>query len=150
MSRGWLVALLATVAGVVLIGVLAIVALASGDDTLVLDLDAGDCFRLPDDMSETAIDTVETIDCNAAHEAEVFSTGELNHERELPYPGEQQLFTTADRRCAAVLSERPDLVDRFGILPVVPNEASWDSFRGRYVCVAIPYGGGTTEGSLGF
>jgi hypothetical protein len=149
-SRGWLVALLATVTGVALIGVLAIVALTSGDDTLVLDLDAGDCFDVPDDVSQATIDTVDTIDCDGPHEAEVFGNGELNPDRDLPYPGEEQLFERADRECAAVLSERPELVDRFGILPVVPNEASWDSFRGRYVCVAIPYGGGTTEGSLGF
>ena len=35
------------------------------------------------------------------------------------------------------------------MLPVVADEQSWNSYRGRYVCVAIPYGGGTTEGSLG-
>jgi hypothetical protein len=32
----------------------------------------------------------------------------------------------------------------------VANQASWDSFQGRFVCVATPYGGGTTVGSLGF
>ena len=149
MTRGWLVALLATVVGVVLVGVLAIVALTSGGDTLVLDLDVGDCFELPADMSQAAIDQVATVECDDPHQAEVFAAAELNPDRELPYPGEEPLFRTADRRCAAARSERPQLGDRFGILPVVPNEASWDSFRGRFVCVAIPYGGGTTVGSLG-
>jgi hypothetical protein len=148
-SRRWLVALLATVTAVVLVGVLAIVALTSSSDTLVLDLDVGDCFDLPDDMSQATLETVATVDCDEAHEAEVFADGELNPDRDLPYPGEQQLFTRADRDCATVLSERPDLADRFGILPVVANEASWESFRGRFVCVAVPYGGGTTAGSLG-
>jgi hypothetical protein len=149
-SRGWLVALLATVTAVVLVGVLAIVALTSGGDTLVLDLDVGECFDLPDDMSQATLETVATVDCDDAHEAEVFADGDLNPDRDVPYPGEQQLFSTADRECAVALSDRPELVDRFGILPVVANQASWDSFQGRFVCVAIPYGGGTTVGSLGF
>ena len=55
----------------------------------------------------------------------------------------------AETICRQVLAHHPDLVQRFGVLPVVADEKSWSSFRGGYVCVAIPYGGGTTEGSLG-
>jgi hypothetical protein len=151
MSRGWLVALIAALAIAAGLAVAAIVLLMPGDDTLVLDLEPGDCFAVPDDMSQATIAEVETIDCAEPHEAEVFATGELNPDRDLPYPDDaQQLFARVDRECATVLADRPELVDRFGVLPVVADEQSWSSFRGRFVCVAIPYGGGTTQGSLGF
>ena len=71
-------------------------------------------------------------------------------DRDQPYPDDQQqLFAQVDAKCAAVLADHPDVVQRFGVLPVIADEKSWSSFRGGYVCVAIPYGGGTTEGSLG-
>jgi len=148
--RGWIVALMAAVLVAVGLAVAALVLLSPGDDTLVLDLDSGDCFEVPDDIADATIAQVDTISCSKPHEAEVFATGELNPDRDQPYPAdEQQLFARVDRQCAAVLAGRADLVERFGVLPVVADERSWDSYRGRYVCVAIPYGGGTTEGSLG-
>ena len=148
--RGWIVALMAAVLLAVGLAVAALVLLSPGDDTLVLDLDAGDCFQVPDDIAEATIAQVDTFNCSKPHEAEVFATGELNPGRDEPYPADtQQMFARVDRQCAAVLAERPDLVERFGVLPVVADEQSWSSYRGRYVCIAIPYGGGTTEGSLG-
>jgi hypothetical protein len=132
------------------LAVAALVLVRPSDDTIVLDLDAGDCFQVPDDIAQATISKVDTIDCTKPHEAEVFATGELDPGRDEPYPDdEQQLFARVDRQCAAVLGAHADLVDRFGVLPVVADERSWESYRGRYVCVAIPYGGGTTQGSLG-
>lgn len=148
--RGWIVALMAAVLVAVGLAVAALVLLSPGDDTLVLDLDSGDCFEVPDDIADATIAEVDTIACKNPHEAEVFATGELNPDRDQPFPAdEQQLFARVDRQCADAIAGRPDLVERFGVLPVVADERSWDSYRGRYVCVAIPYGGGTTEGSLG-
>ena len=66
------------------------------------------------------------------------------------HPGAAQAAYRFQPPLRARREDIPALVERFGILPVVSNEASWESFRGRYVCVAIPYGGGTTDGSLGF
>ena len=66
---------------------------------------------------------------------------------EVPRPADDVLFEQVDARCAAALADRSELLERFGILPVVADEASWDEYDGRYVCVAIPYGGGTTTGS---
>jgi hypothetical protein len=148
-SRAGIVGLLAVVVAIVAIGV-AVVLVASGEDnSLVLDLEAGDCFRLPDDMSQPTIGNVETVDCDDPHDAEVFATGELNPDRDQPYPDDAaRLFARVDRACADVLAGDPAVVDRFGVLPVVADEASWEPFRGRYVCVAVPYGGGTTVGSV--
>lgn len=148
--RAWIVGLIAAALVAIGVAVAALVLLRPGDATIVLDLDAGDCFQVPDDIAEATISKVDTIDCTKPHEAEVFASGELDPGRDQPYPGdEQQLFARVDRQCAAVLADHSDLVDRFGVLPVVADERSWDSYRGRYVCVAIPYGGGTTQGSLG-
>jgi hypothetical protein len=104
---------------------------------------------VPDDIANATISKIDTISCTEPHEAEVFSTGELNPDRDQPYPtDEQQTFTRVESQCSAVLAGHPDIVQRFGVLPVVADEKSWSSFRGRYVCVAIPYGGGTTTGAL--
>jgi hypothetical protein len=149
-TRGWIVGLIAAMLVAGALAVAALVVLSPGDDTLVLDLDSGDCFQISDDIATATISEVDTIECTKPHEAEVFATGELDPDREQPYPADQQqLFARVDRQCAAVLADRSDLVERFGVLPVVADEQSWDSYRGRYVCVAIPYGGGTTQGSLG-
>jgi hypothetical protein len=148
--RAWIIALMAALLVAIGLAVAAVVLLSPGDDTLVLDLASGDCFEVPDDIADATIAEVDTIDCTKPHEAEVFATGELNPDGGQPYPAdEQQLFARVDRQCAVVLADRPDLVERFGVLPVVADEQSWNSYRGRCVCVAIPYGGGTTQGSLG-
>ncbi len=148
--RAWIAGLIAVVLVAIAAAVAALVLLSPGDDTIVLDLDAGDCFQVPDEIATATISKVDTIDCTKPHDAEVFATGELDPGRDQPYPGDQQqLFARVDRQCAAVLTDHIDLAERFGVLPVVADERSWDSYRGRYVCVAIPYGGGTTRGSLG-
>jgi hypothetical protein len=151
MKQGWIWALMAALVVAIAIGVLSIVVvLSGGHDTLVLDLEAGDCFDMPADMSQATITKVDTIDCTDPHGAEVIATGQLNPDRDVPYPADNVLFSQADRECTAAIAGQSDVADRFGVLPVVPNEKSWDSYRGRYVCVAIPYGGGTTTGGLKF
>lgn len=153
--KGWMVGLIAAVIVAIALATAAAVLLRPGGDTIVLDLEAGDCFQVPDDIANSAIANsaiaeIDTVSCVEPHEAEVFATGELNPHRDQPYPDdEQQLFSQVDAKCAAVLADHPDIVQRFGVLPVVADDKSWSSFRGRYACVAIPYGGGTTEGSLG-
>ena len=147
--RTWIVGLVAVSLVAIALAVAALVLLRPDDAPIVLDLDAGDCFQVPDDIAQATISKVDTIACTKPHEAEVFATGELDPGRDQPYPDdEQQLFARVDRQCAAVLAGHADLVDRFGVLPVVADERSWERYRGRYVCVAIPYGGGMTQGSL--
>jgi hypothetical protein len=148
MTRGWVLALLATVVVAAGLAVLTIVVLTTDDETLVLDLETGDCFDLPDELDGATISQVTTVECAGEHDAEVFATGYRNPDRDLPYPADDDLFRAVDARCAAALSEIPGATDRFGILPVVADEASWEVYRGRFVCVAIPYGGGTVSGSL--
>ena len=97
--RGWIVGLMAASLVAIALAVAALVLLRPGDDTIVLDLDAGDCFQVPDDIAEATISKVDTIDCAKPHEAEVFATGQLDPDRDQPYPDdEQQLFARVDRQ----------------------------------------------------
>jgi len=148
--KGWMAGLGVAVIAAVALGVLLLVVATSSDETLVLDLEPGECFDLAADDGADAIGTVETTPCDEPHEAEAVAVGELNPAdaaEDVPRPADDVLFEQVDARCAAALDGRTGLLARFGILPVVADEASWDEYDGRYVCVAIPYGGGTTTGS---
>lgn len=129
----------------VLATMVAVFVLAGADVTSINDLEVGDCFDVPIDGGDVRIETVDVSDCDEPHEAEVVLVGELNPDRDRPYPSDAELFAEIDRRCASLPAE---ITDRFGLLPVAPDEASWEPFAGRFLCVAIPYGGGTTVGSL--
>jgi len=147
--KGWIVALVAVMVIAIALAGAALLLLRPGGDTIILDLESGDCFQVPADIANSTISKIDTINCAEPHEAEVFGTGELNPDRDQPYPtDDQQTFARVESQCSALLADRPDVVQRFGVLPVVADEHSWNSFRGRYVCVAIPYGGGTTTGSI--
>lgn len=145
MSRGWALAIVSLVIGAFAVAALAIVVIST-NDTVVVELDPGDCFELPDDIDDE-IGMVDTTDCDDEHEAEVVAAGELDPERDLDYPADESV-AMAERRCNVDVGDDPAIVTDFGILPVVANEQAWEPLAGRYVCVAIPYGGGTTSGSL--
>jgi hypothetical protein len=143
--RGWLVPLGAVVVMVVAVGVGAIVVLvSSGDDTAIVDLDVGDCFDLPDDeTADGTIDSVDTVDCGAPHLAEVVFRGELNSGDD-PYPDDDELFDRVDETCREAQVVDADV---FGLLPIAPTPELWESFGGRFLCVAIPFGGVPVTGS---
>lgn len=155
--RGWPLALLATVSVVVVVGVLAVVAVTGGGGTSIFDLEVGDCFDLPidgaaDDAAEVApVDVVEVGDCAEPHEVEVVMVGELNPDGDRAYPPDNELFAEIDARCGDVRFDASGRADanRFDILPIAPNEASWGPFDGAFSCVAIPIGGALTTGSVG-
>jgi hypothetical protein len=148
--KGWMVGLAVAVIAAIVLGALVIVVAVSSDDTLVLDLDPGECFALATDAGSDTIGTVEVVPCDEPHDAEAVFVGELDPggaAGDVPRSADDDLFNQVDARCAAALGDRPELLERFGILPVVADEASWEQYDGRFVCVAIPYGGGATTGS---
>ena len=149
--RSWPVVLLASVGAVVVVGVLVIVALTSSNGTSIFDLDVGDCFDLPsgdDGAAEVAVEVVDVIDCGDPHEAEVVLIGALNPARDRPYPPDDELFAELDVRCGEILGG--DLaLEGFGVVPIAPNQESWEPFEGGFVCVALPFGGGPVTGSIG-
>jgi hypothetical protein len=144
--RGWMVGLIAAVLLVIAAGVAIVAALTgSGDDTAIVDLVVGDCFDLPDDISDTdELRSVDTVPCDTPHLAEVVSDGELNPD-DAPYPADDELFDLVERACRAA-----GVVDSaaFGLLPVAPSPELWASFEGRFLCVAIPFGGEPVTGSI--
>lgn len=151
MRRWWWV-VVAGLAALVAVAVGLIAVVVSGSSTSLLDLEVGDCFDLPVDEPAAGgdavevVETVDVIDCDEPHEAEVVAAGELNPDGALDYPSDDELFAVLDQRCAAI-GDLP--LDRFGIVPIAPTEQSWRSFDGRYLCLAIPFGGAPVTGSIG-
>ena len=128
---------LAVVAVVLLVMALT---LSSASTIDVTDLEVGDCFDLDvgagTDDEVVELDPVDVIDCDEPHDAQVVSVGDLNPDGELAYPDDAELFEMADGECAAITPSD----DRFGIVSIVPTEATWEARRGRYVCVAVTIG----------
>ena len=141
--RSWVVGLIAAVLLVVMAGVGVIAVISSGDETAIVDLAVGDCFDLPDDV-DSEIRAVALIDCSDPHLAEVVTAGELNSGDE-PYPSDDELFERVEQACRAA-----EVVDSaaFGLLPVAPTPDLWESFDGRFLCIAIPFGGEPVTGSI--
>lgn len=147
--RGWVVGLVAAVAIVVVAAVGVIAVITSDDQVAIVDLDVGDCFDLPDEADDEADDdgelrSVPLVDCAEPHLAEVVAAGELNTGND-PYPSDEELFARVDDACRAA-----EVVDSgaFGLLPIAPTLELWESFDGRYLCVAIPFGGDPVTGSI--
>ncbi|MEO6653805.1 MAG: septum formation family protein [Ilumatobacteraceae bacterium] len=143
--RGWAIGLVCTVLVGLALAIAAVVAVtSSGADTALVDLEAGTCFELPDSVDSGTIESVVTIDCTQPHLAEVVAVGELGTEGR-DYPDDDVLFGEVDQACRAV---SPVTSDVYGLLPIAPTRDLWESFDGRYLCVAIPFGGEPTGGSI--
>jgi hypothetical protein len=144
--RGWIVGLIGAALLVVAVGVAIVAAvISSGDGTSIVDLEVGDCFDLPDDAAEVdQLRAVDVVDCATPHLAEVVSDGVLDTD-DAPYPADDELFDMVERACrsASVVES-----EEFGLLPVAPTPELWESFDGRFLCVAIPFGGAPVVGSI--
>ncbi len=127
------------------------VVLAMGDSaTSIFELEAGDCFDLPefgDDGSRPAEwREVDRVRCADPHTVEVLVVGQLDPRQERSRPDDEALFAEVAAACAGerVAADRLG----FGLLPIVPNAAVWEPRGGPYLCVAIPYGGDPRPGSI--
>ncbi|MFW2334662.1 hypothetical protein [Ilumatobacter sp.] len=142
--RGWVAAVVAVALAVVVLGVAVIAVVAgSGGSTPLVELEVGDCFDLPADGSDDTVAEVDLIDCEEPHLAEVVFVGSLN-EGDDPYPPDDELFAAVELAC-----RRADVVasDAYGLLPIAPTPELWASFDGRFLCVAVPFGGQPVTGS---
>lgn len=143
--RGWIFGLVAVVVLVFVVGVGVIVVLTTDSRTSIVDLAAGDCFDLPDAAGDQ-VDEVEVVDCAEPHLAEVVAVGSLNDSGDVPYPDDDEvLFALVDAECRTI---SPVGSDAFGLLPIAPTRQLWDAFEGRFLCVAIPFGGEPVTGSI--
>ncbi len=143
--RGWVIGLVCTVLVVLALAIAAVVAVTSpGANTAMVDLEPGTCFELPDSVDSGTIDSVVTIDCTQPHLTEVVAVGVLGTDGG-EYPDDDVLFREVDQACRAV---SPVTSDAYGLLPIAPTRDLWESFDGRYLCVAIPFGGEPVRGSV--
>ncbi len=149
---GWIAALAVTIVAVIVVATVALFVALGSPGTSVVDLDVGDCFDLPvasGDGSRAGdvevVDRVDVFSCDDPHLAEVVLVGELNPARDLEYPSDADLFEQTDRRCAAAASVAGEA---FGIISLAPTEGAWTASLGRFQCVAVPFGGVPTVGSL--
>lgn len=143
----WAVAAVALGAVVVVILVMA-VRLASDSTTDVTDLEIGECVDLdlePDSGSDVAdVGLVDVVDCGDPHNAQVLATGDLNPDGGRGYPADAELFAETDAACGRATGGPSD--DRFGVLPIAPTAATWQARSGRFVCMAVTFGGVPIEG----
>ena len=123
--------------------------LSLSNETSWTDLEVGECFDLAGVIADTdgdlaAVSNVDTIDCTEPHDAEVVAVGVLDPDGDRAYPPDEELFAEIDRACATLVPEAVD-PGRFGIVPIGPDERTWDDRGGRFVCVAVVVGGGTVS-----
>ncbi len=147
MRRAWPAGLLAVVLAVAAAASLLSFVALDDATVAVVDLEVGDCLDLPAGEESDEVlrfETVRRVDCDDPHEAEVVLTGLLNDGRDRPYPADDELFAEVDRRCS--VADDPD--DEFGMLPIAPDEATWDTFEGSFACVAMRFGGESWSGSV--
>jgi hypothetical protein len=123
-------------------------------ETGVFELEAGDCANFdfdPETDRIIEVTTVEVVDCDEPHEAEVMFVDELNPSGDLPYPSNEELFGETDVQCTNRAPEEVasgvDLSDYISFT-VAPNEDSWEDDNGPFVCFAVRSGGGTSTSSL--
>lgn len=144
-------------AGLVVLVAAAVLAIATvlslSNETSWTDLEPGQCFDLAGAIEDADGDladvtAVDTIVCDEPHDAEVVAAGSLNPDGDREYPSDDELFAEIDEACASLV---PDTVDPrlFGIVPIAPDERTWNDRNGRFVCVAVVIGGGTVDGSAG-
>lgn len=143
----WAIAAVGLGAVVVVILVMA-VRLAADSTTDVTDLEVGDCLDLdlePETGSGVAdVDLVDVVDCDDPHNAQVLAIGDLNPDAGRDYPADAELFAETDAACGRDTGDLSD--DRFGVLPIAPTAATWEARRGRFVCMAVTFGGVPVEG----
>jgi hypothetical protein len=150
---GWIMGLIGLLAGGAFIAAAASGAFDDGE-TAVFDLDAGDCVNFdfnPESDRTVEVTTVDVVDCDDAHEAEVMFLDELNPGGGLPYPSNDELFADIDAQCTQrapqEVASGVDLSD-YASFTVAPNEDTWDDDDGPFACFAVRAGGRTTTGSL--
>jgi len=141
--------LMMVLGAVLLIGAVAgtvVLTADSGTSETVADIEIGDCFS--GDLND-----VETVDCNEAHEFELFAVAAAP-DPDVAFPGAET--ATLDGGSACVIA----LVDYYGatadiasgagleLEPISPTEAQWDDGETDTYCLAKDADGDALEGSI--
>ena len=150
---GWIMGLIGLLAGGGFIAASASGAFDDGE-TAVFDLESGDCVNFdfnPETDRIIEVTTVEVVDCDEPHEAEVIFLDELNPTAICRI---RRTRNCSPRSTSNARSRAPDEVasgvdlSDYISFTVAPNEDSWEDDNGPFVCFAVRSGGGTSTSSL--
>ncbi|MEO9325442.1 septum formation family protein [Nocardioides sp. C4-1] len=116
------------------------------DEQDVLDIEAGQCFVLPDEVQEQVSD-LERVGCDEPHDRESFAVipyeapdGETDAD---VFPGDEALTTFADGRCADAFGDYtgvPYLDSDLYFTYLLPSPRSWQGGDRDVVCFAFDPG----------
>lgn len=114
--------------------------------TAVDDLEAGMCLAA---LPEPGTTRVAPVDCTRGHRAEVYAVYDLEADGS---PSVAEIDARAAGGCTeryeAYAGEPVDPTTDQAFAELVPSSASWDEGDRRVVCLALPPGGTTEEGSI--
>ena len=149
---GWILGSFGVAGFAVLMTLVATDVINLNDDTVIDDLEVGDCVESDlDDADETVeVRELPVIDCDEPHDAEVVDVVELNRGRRREYPSPLDLGQEATVACLEGFEDyhgapsSGDLVVSF----IVANEDAWDALRGLVVCLAFDADGDQLDESV--
>jgi hypothetical protein len=98
----------------------------------------GDCVNIPDG---TEINDYESVDCDEAHDAEVYALPQHPDGEDAPFPGTEALLTFARDRCLEAFEGYVGIDYASSAIyytTLTPGETSWESADDReIVCLLV-------------
>ncbi|MGH9117222.1 MAG: septum formation family protein [Acidimicrobiales bacterium] len=119
----------------------------------VFELEAGMCIESIDAAQGSSLEEVDVVDCDAAHEAEVFSVFDIEGADDELFPGTSTVEATAATGCEERYDEYVGISfqdSRLQATYLAPNEQTWAQGDREVVCIAFADDGeldGSIEGS---
>ena len=125
-------------------GLLLLVLMASACSPQALEFSIGECVNLPDGQE---ISDYESVDCEEAHDAEVFALPQHPDGEDVPFPGQAALNEFAAERCESEFESyvgTPYAQSDIYYTSLTPGEEAWDAAADReVVCLLV---GAPTDG----
>jgi hypothetical protein len=154
-KAGWILGIVGIVVGAAF-WVAAGLGVFDSDDKSIDALEVGDCVNVADIAEGAEIATVPSVPCDELHDGEVFFIDQLNPDRDVAYPGADEVDVEIAFSCVdefesyvgAPLDLDELTVDVAGtqltLFYIYPLEETWDLGRGEYTCIATTATGGPT------
>ena len=126
----------------------ALVASACGDDTSVFDLGVGDCFNDQDDLTQTEVSEVATVDCSTPHDNEIYFEFSMT---DAVFPGNDAALESSSFRCLDEFEAfvGSDYIDSdLDLFPITPTATSWAEGDRVVYCALYALDLSKLEGSM--
>lgn len=122
-------------------------------DTSVYDLTVGDCFDDPTMLSDelVEVESVDSVDCDEPHGAEVYAVVELPQGDGAPFPGDTEVAEAADELCLAEFDGYVGAAYEDSALYYnyyLPIEESWAEGDRMVTCLLLDFDGAPLTGSM--